>query len=346
VTIKVGIIGFGMSAQTFHLPLLSAIPDFAVNAFCSSQSQAIASLWPNAQCVATVEDLVAVDDIDLVVITSPSGLHFEHAKCALMANKHVVAEKPFALNSCDAIALFDLAKQRRRVITAFHNRRWDGDFLTVRKLLSNKTLGQVRYFESHFDRFRPVVRERWREQEGAGNGILYDLGPHLIDQALCLFGMPRRVSATIRKQRQNAQVDDYVHIQMHYENLEVVLHADMLNASPNLRFKVQGDKGTYIKQGLDPQENQLKQGMSPLDSEFGMTVSSEHGHIFSEADNDMMPTQQGSYARFYHQLALAVRGEQTACVDEDSIVQVMRIIDLVIAANEQGRGVSVTNMAT
>jgi predicted dehydrogenase len=158
--------------------------------------------------------------------------------------------------------------------------------------------------------------------------------------------MPRRVSATIRKQRQNAQVDDYVHIQMHYEDLEVVLHADMLNASPNLRFKVQGDKGTYIKQGLDPQENQLKQGMSPLDSEFGMTVSSEHGHIFSEADNDMMPTQQGSYARFYHQLALAVRGEQTACVDEDSIVQVMRIIDLVIAANEQGRGVSVTNMAT
>jgi len=193
--IKTAIVGYGFSAKTFHLPFVNALPEFEVSAISSSQVDAVMRDWPNAVHYFTVEEMLQNSDVQLVIITAPNDVHFSLAKLALENNKHVILEKPFVTKIADGQALISLAEEKGLILTVYHNRRWDGDFLTVKKLIAENKLGDIKYFESHFDRFKPTVRQRWREQSQDGGGLLFDLGPHLIDQALQLFGLPEAVTA-------------------------------------------------------------------------------------------------------------------------------------------------------
>ena len=216
--IRVGLIGYGYAGRTFHAPLIRATPGLELVAVSSSRPERVTADLPGIAVVPSADDLLATPSIDLVVIAAPSGVHAPLAAAALRAGKHVVVDKPIAPTLDEARATAMLAAGSDRVLAVFQNRRWDGDFLALRDLLSRGVLGEVSHFESHFDRYRPLVRDRWREQPGAGAGLWHDLGPHLVDQALQLFGLPDRVWGSLAAQRAGSQVDDWAHVVLEYRS--------------------------------------------------------------------------------------------------------------------------------
>ncbi|MDC0534796.1 oxidoreductase [Francisellaceae bacterium] len=327
--IKVGVIGFGLSATVFHIPFINASENMELIAISTSKKYEMLKAHPyNVAHHLTADELIKDQNVELVVITAPNEVHYSLAKQALEKGKHVVLEKPMTNTIEEAEKLINLANAKNLILSVFHNRRWDGDFLTIKKLIDSGKLGEVRTFESHFDRFRPEVRERWREVPGPGAGILYDLGSHLIDQALCLFGTPQSLTARCLPLRDKSQIADYFHIQLHYDKLEVILHASMLSAGENRRFRVDGTKGTYIKYGLDPQENQLRNGMSPSDSGYGIESKNDYGMLCSELQNDVVKSEVGNYAIFYQGVTDAIQGKKTTHVTAESALEVIKLIEL------------------
>ena len=338
--LKTAVIGFGLSARTFHLPFIALQPELTLVAISSSQPD-LAGQYPQIQHYAKAEQLIAETDAELVVITSPNHSHFPLAKAALQQGKHVLLEKPLVLSSEEGQQLAAIARQSGRQLAVYHNRRFDGDFLTLQQLIQRGDLGTIHYFESHFDRFRPEPRARWREQAGPGSGILWDLGPHLIDQALCLFGMPQAISASCRTLRPGGESTDYFHLQLHYPDKEVVLHSSPFCASPTMRFMLQGTKGSYQKFGLDPQEDALRAGQIPGGINWGVEASPNHGE-FATADHRLIyPTLAGNYALFYQQLVAALlHGAELPVPLEDALAGV-RLIELAINSSELGRRIEV-----
>lgn len=302
MSIQVGIVGHGYAAQTFHWPLLSALPEFDVCAVMSSRSPAD---LPPVAVYDSIDQLLAHPGLSLVVVTAPNDQHFALGQKILRAGKHLVLEKPMTVSLAEAQALVQLAQAQQCVLTVFQNRRWDGDFLTVQKILAENRLGEVKYFESRFDRFRPIVRDRWRENAGAGAGIWFDLGPHLIDQALLLFGWPDAITARLGALREHSHNTDFFHVQLHYPGLEVVLHASPFCAAPTERFRVEGTRGSYHKAGLDPQELQLKNGLAPDHPDFGLAPA-EAGTYCDGQQSHRLHTERGCYTAFYRQLADAI----------------------------------------
>lgn len=258
--IRVGLVGYGFASKTFHAPLISGTAEMELAAVSSSDAGKVHADWPSVQVVSDPQALFDDPTLQLIVIPTPNDTHFPLAKAALNAGKHVVVDKPFTVTLSQARELDALAKAKGLLLSVFHNRRWDSDFLTLKALLADGTLGDVRYFESHFDRFRPTVQQRWREQKGAGSGIWYDLGPHVIDQALQLFGSPVAITLDAAELRPGAQTTDYFHCTLTYPQRRVVLHASMLVAAQSARYQVHGTKGSFVKFGLDPQEDALKAG--------------------------------------------------------------------------------------
>ena len=256
------LVGFGFSATTFHLPFLNYLPQFSVDVVISSKPDTVKALLPHAEVYSSLEEALKIHDVDLVVITTPNHLHAPQAELALAHNCHVLVEKPFTLSSSDAEALVALAKTKEKQLCVYHNRRFDGDFLTIKQLIHDGKLGDIKRLESRFDRFRPMPRDRWRENAGPGSGIFWDLGPHLIDQALQLFGEPEKVSANILALRENGQSDDTFDITLHYSDKVVKLGSSAFQAGATLRYDLQGTKGSFRKFYLDPQEDQLRAGLS------------------------------------------------------------------------------------
>ncbi len=261
--IRVGLIGYGYAGKTFHAPLIRAVPALDLRVVGSRDPAKVRSDLPGMTVIAEPATVAASDDVDLVVIASPNDTHAPLARLALQAGKHVVVDKPFTLDLAEARDLVALARRRGRMLSVFHNRRWDSDYLTVRAAIAEGRVGKVRHVESHFDRFRPQVRDRWREGAGPGGGIWYDLGPHLVDQALQLFGLPDRITANLARLRQGALSDDWAHVVLDYPDLRVVLQASMLVAGGSPRFLVHGEAGSLVKQRLDIQEQQLLAGLAP-----------------------------------------------------------------------------------
>jgi scyllo-inositol 2-dehydrogenase (NADP+) len=253
---------------------------------------------------------------------------------------HVVLEKPMTTNAGEARELIALAQSKGLVLSVFHNRRWDSDFLTVRKLIASGRLGSIRYMESHFDRFRPVVRQRWRELPGKGTGIWFDLGSHLVDQVLVLFGLPESVTARCLALRDGSAATDYFHVQLHYDRLEVVLHASLFAAGENLRFRLEGDCGTYVKTGLDVQEEQLKSGMPPSHSQFGLEDSARSGVLSTANGVERIPSGQGCYRTYYDGIVEAIIGlkeGKAPPVRAAEAMQVMRILELAESSSREGK---------
>lgn len=329
---KTAVLGYGLSAKVFHLPFIQLQPELNLVALMTSQPQAQLE-WPQLMIYPTAAALLAQPDIELVVITTPNHTHFALAQAALLAGKHVLVEKPFTLTLAETDALLELAEQQQKQLTVFHNRRFDGDFLTVQQLLQSGQLGRLHYMESRFDRFRPQVQQRWKEQAEFGGGIFYDLVPHLLDQALLLFGLPQHVSCQQRQLRTGSQAADYFQLQLHYDGLEVVLASSPVNGFDTQRFMLQGDQGCYRKFGLDPQEPQLKAGLRPGQAGFGVTSAEQDGELWLAhlADPQRLPTQAGNYQRFYQQFCQALQGQAALPVRSDEIRQLM----LVLAAAQQ-----------
>lgn len=340
--INVGVIGFGMSAQVFHLPFLKADSHFNLVKILERSDNKSSILYPDIETVKDIESILS-DDIDLVVVTTPNLTHYDFCKKALLANKHVVVEKPFTVSSEQAEELINLAKERNLILSVYHNRRFDGDFLTIKNIIENNILGRLVEYESHFDRFRNYTKDNWRELDQAGSGILYDLGSHLIDQAITLFGLPESVYADIRIQRDKSSTDDNFEIILNYPDLKVSLKAGMLVREPLPRFILNGTNGSFIKYGLDPQEEMLKNGHKPIGDNWGKDNEANWGTLNTEINNlhfrGKVETVQSSYADYYKNIYQAINVHEELNVKPEQAKNVIRIIETAIKSNNEKRNI-------
>jgi len=328
--IRVGLIGYGYASKTFHAPLIVGTPGMTLAAVSSSDASKVHADWPNVTVVSDPKQLFNDPSLDLIVIPTPNDTHFPLARAAMEAGKHVVVDKPFTVTLSQARELEAMAKSRGLVLSVFHNRRWDSDFLTLKGLIAEGKLGEVSFFESHFDRYRPQVRNRWREQAGPGSGIWYDLGPHLIDQALVLFGVPVSITVDMAQLRPDAQTTDYFHAVLTYPQRRVVLHSTMLAAAESARYIVHGTRGSYVKFGLDPQEDRLKAGERPPLEDWGydmrdgvLTLA-----VGDELDAQTLLTVPGNYPAYYAAIRDALNGQGENPVPASQAIRVMELIEL------------------
>ncbi|MEP8985309.1 oxidoreductase [Enterobacter cloacae] len=329
-SIRVGLIGFGYASKTFHAPLIAGTPGMALAAVSSSDATKVHADWPGVPVVSEPKHLFNDPNIDLIVIPTPNDTHFPLAKAALEAGKHVVVDKPFTVTLSQARELDALAKSLGRLLSVFHNRRWDSDFLTVKALLSEGTLGEITFFESHFDRFRPQVRNRWREQAGPGSGIWYDLAPHLLDQAVNLFGLPVSMTVDLTQLRPGAQTTDYFHAVLSYPQRRIVLHGTMVAAAESARYILHGTRGSYVKFGLDPQEERLKNGERLPQEDWGYdmrdgVVTKVEGETLVE---ETLLTIPGNYPAYYAAVRDALNGTGENPVPASQAIQIMELIEL------------------
>ncbi|MCX8956070.1 oxidoreductase [Erwinia psidii] len=341
--IRVGLVGYGFASKTFHAPLIVGTAGLELSVVSSSNATKVHADWPAARVVADPQALFEDPSLQLVVIPTPNDTHFPLARAALNAGKHVVVDKPFTVTLSQARELGMLAKAKGLMLSVFHNRRWDSDFLTLKNLLAQGTLGDVRYFESHFDRFRPEVRDRWREQKGVGSGLWYDLAPHLIDQALQLFGSPVAINVDMTDLRPGAQTTDYFHAVLTWPQRRVVLHASMLVAAESPRYQVHGTKGSYVKWGLDPQEDCLKSGARLPKEAWGYDM--RDGVVTSVSDNGMLVeetllTIPGNYPAYYAGMRDAILGNGNNPVTAEEAIQVMELIELGLQSAEKRQTMS------
>lgn len=337
--VRVALVGYGYAGKTFHAPLIAAEAGLDLAVIVSSNPAKVHADYPGVAVYPTPQ--AALDDrsIDLIVVASPNDTHFPLSRDALLAGKHVVVDKPFTVTLGEARDLVALSEQTGRHLTVFHNRRWDGDFLGVRQALQQNMLGRLAHLETRFDRFRPLVRDRWREKSGAGAGLWYDLGPHLIDQVLQLCGLPDRVVASMALQRDGSQTDDWAHVVLEYGPLRAILHCSVLAAGGVNRFMLHGDKASLVKRRVDPQEDQLRAGTIPGTPDWG--VDTDRFTIFDgEGGEREWAGPPGDYPAFYRGIAAAIQGTATNPVPPIQSLAVMAVLEAAISSATLGRGVS------
>ena len=348
--IGVGVIGYGLAGRVFHCPFVSAVPGLKLKAIVQRKGDEAGLAYPEAEILRSVEDLLARKDIELVVVGTPNETHYPLAKQALEAGKHVVVDKPFAATSAEARELMELAQEMGLVLAPFHNRRWDGDFLTVKKLLASGKLGRLVSFESHFDRFRPEVRGgTWKESESAAHGLLMDLGPHLVDQAMALFGPPKTVTASVRTDRANTKIEDAFDIALGYEGLMVWCRSTMIAADVAPRFVLHGTGGSFRKYGVDPQEPAIVAGakvpkMGDAEVWLGeekalwgtLTIAPDPADP-KTLETSVVETELGDYRPFYANVRDAVSGKAALEVPAEAGLEAVRLLELARESSSEGR---------
>jgi predicted dehydrogenase len=338
--IGVGLIGYGLGGRAFHAPYVRGTPGMALRAVVSRDAAKVHADLPDLRVVGDVASLVSDPAIDLMIVSSPDALHAEHALAAIAAGKHVLVDKPFATTLADARTVAAAAEAGGRLLSVFQNRRWDADFLTLRGLIADDTLGQIVQVESRFDRWRPVPAAVWKEARPGGAWL--DLGPHLVDQMLCLFGLPEAVTADIAALREGAPAADYFHVTLRYPDRRVLLQSSKLVADNRLRFAVHGTGGSWIKHGVDPQEQAVLAGRAPGGEDWGL--DREQG-MFQGADPATPPVAianaRGDYRRFWLALAAAIRGEGPNPIPPAEALATMTVLDAGLRSAEQRREVSI-----
>jgi predicted dehydrogenase len=334
--IRVGLIGFGFVSKTFHVPLLLETDGYEITAVSSSRPDDVSVVLPNVDVVSDPTELAAHPDIDLVVVASPNETHAPLAEAAMQAGRNVVVDKPFTITVAEARHLAAVAKEKKVMLSVFQNRRWDSDFLTVQRAMREDLLGRVVLFESRIDRYRPEVRDRWREKPGPGAGLLYDLGPHLIDQALVLFGIPDSVQATLAKQRRGGKTDDYFQLVLRYGEMAATLVAGSLVSGGSARFAVHGDRASLVKQKPDIQEDQLRAGMLPGSPGWGMDPDDAVLYNGPTGDSRTLKAERGDQRGYYVALREALLGRAPNPVPPEQGATVMAIIEGALRAAEDG----------
>src|SRR5579872_2271284 len=313
-SVSTGLVGFGFAGRVFHAPIISAVPGLRLRAIVQRTGDDASTLFPQAQLVRSVDELLAIDELKLVVIATPNTSHYPLARQCLLAGRHVVVDKPFTTTYGEATELIDLAKKRGLLLTVYQNLRSNGDFRTIRNLVESQRLGRIALYEAHFDRYRLELRPgAWREKAEPGSGVFFDLGVHLIDQAMVLFGPPQAITADIRIERDGAAVDDAFDIKLHYPRMRALLRASMIAIGPDLRFLVRGEGGAFVKYGIDPQEEALRRGEIPKDESWGREPQSKWGTLYSPSSDgvagETIPTLPGDYRLFYANVRDAVLGK-------------------------------------
>jgi scyllo-inositol 2-dehydrogenase (NADP+) len=345
--IDVGLIGFGLAGRAFHAQVIRAVPGLRLAAIVQRTGNEAAEQYPDVRVVHTLEELLAIKEIRLVVITTPNDSHFPLAYQCLAAGRDVLVDKPFTTTLEEASSLVEFSKKQGRVLTVYQNRRYDGDFQAIVQLVTSGVLGRIVRFESNYDRFRPQLKPNaWRERSGSGTGIFFDIAPHLIDHALLLFGMPEALTADIRIEREGAVADDAFDLAFHYSHgLRADLRSSILAAATRPRFILHGTQGAFVKQSFDPQENNLRHGHVPTGTSWGAEPEENWGLATLSANGALtqrrIPSAQCDYRDFYANLRDAILGKGPLAVTPEWAIDVMRLLELARQSSNERRTISV-----
>jgi len=351
--IGVAVIGFGLAGRVFHAPFVSAVPGLKLEAIVQRKGDEAAKAYRSARILRSIEEALADNAILMIVVATPNETHYAIAKQALLAGKHVVIDKPFAASSEQAKELGALATEKGVVLAPFHNRRWDGDFLTVRKLLETKAVGRLVTFESHFDRFRPEPRENtWKESSDPANGLLFDLGPHLVDQVLALFGAPKGIVASVRKDRDKTDIEDAFDITLEYDGLRAHCRSSMLACDAAPRFLLHGTRGSFKKYGLDPQEPALLGGakvpkigatetnggswLAEDEAAWGWLTVAPNPNDPATLTRTAVATELGDYRGYYANVRDAINGDAPLAVTPEDGYRVIKLLEMARESWEKG----------
>jgi predicted dehydrogenase len=330
--IEVGLIGFGLAGRAFHAPVIRAVPGLRLAAILQRSGNEAAEKYPDVRIVRSLDELLAIKEIRLVVIATPNDTHCELARQCLEARRNVVVDKPFTTTLEEATSLVELAKNSGRLLTVYQNRRYDGDFQAIRKLVMDGTLGHIVRFETTYDRYRPQLKPgAWRETRRAGSGILFDIAPHLIDHALVLFGLPKAVTADVRIERENALADDAFDITLHYpKSLRAVLRSSILAAAPRPRFVLLGTQGSFVKQTFDPQEMNLRRGFIPSAGSWGAEPEENWGVLTVPSGDTFaqrrVPSAHCDFRDYYANVRDAILGVAKLAVTPEWALDVMKLL--------------------
>lgn len=337
--IRTALLSYGMSGKVFHAPFISFHEGFELIGSWERSKKLIQEDYPSVKSYTTMEALLE-DDVDLVIVNTPVDTHYEYAKKVLLAGKHAIVEKAFTTTVAQAQELAALAKERGVKLAVFQNRRWDSDFKTVQQIILDKKLGEIVEAEFHFDRYNPLLSPKsHKETVNSGSGILKDLGPHLIDQALCLFGLPESVFSDIRITREHSLVDDYLDILLYYPEFRVRLKAGFFVREAVPSYMIHGKKGSFLKQRGDVQEDDLKEGKKPNLDSWGKEPKSKEGTLHTEIDNDIfnakVETLQGNYYDFFDGVYNSISNNTPEPVTAQDGIHVMQIIEAAIESTAQ-----------
>ena len=341
--IEVGLVGFGLAGRAFHAPVIRAVPGLHLAAILQRTGNEAAAQYPDVHIVRSLDELLAIGEIRLVVIATPNDTHYSFARQCLEAGRDVVVDKPFTTTLEQAKSLVEIAKNAGRLITVYQNRRYDGDFQAIRKLVAEGTLGRIVRFETHYDRYRPRLKPgAWRETTRPGSGILFDIAPHLIDHALVLFGLPEAVTADVRIERENAVADDAFDIMFHYrESMRAVLRSSILAAAPRPRFVLLGTQGSFVKQTVDPQENNLRHGNIPASGPWGAEAEQNWGVLTVPKGDTFtqrrIPSANCDFRDYYANVRDTLLGKAAPAVTPEWAVNVLRLLEMARESSERRR---------
>ena len=345
--IKTAILSFGMSGRVFHAPFIALNPGFELAGIWERTKSESLEFYPNIKIYRSLDEILNDESIELVIVNTPTNTHYEYSKKVLLAGKHAVVEKAFTTSIAEAIELEELARSVNKKISVYQNRRWDSDFKTVRKIIEEGWLGNIVEAEIHYDRYRVALSAKLhKEIPGPGAGVLNDLGPHLVDQAICLFGMPLAVYADIRITRPNSLVDDYFELLLNYSDKVVRLKASCLVREPFPSYIIHGLKGSFHKSRTDVQETALLANQKPNLPNWGVEPIVERGYLHTEKDGNIIrekvPTEIGNYGTYYALVEKAIRENKEMPVTAQEGIQVMKIIEAAFKSSELKKQISLT----
>jgi len=347
--INAALCSYGMSGLVFHGPLLETHPGFKISKILERSRNESEGKHPGSHIVRDYDAILEDQDIELVVVNTPDHLHYEMCTLAIEAGKHVVVEKPFTLRTAHADLLIAQSRKKGTLLTVFQNRRWDGDFITVKEIIDSGKLGRLVDFESHFDRFRISIQESWKDQSN-GTGTLFNLGSHLVDQALTLFGMPERLFCDSRMLRDGAKTDDSYDLFLHYPGHKCLLRSSYLVREPGPRFILHGTEGSFLKWGVDPQEADLKSGITPGSANWGEEPESMWGRINTTLRGERLEgsqrTNPGNYLGYYDNVYEAIRNNKPLQVTAEQARNVIRIIEAAYRSSREARVVNLQRISS
>jgi predicted dehydrogenase len=345
--VRVGLIGFGLAGQAFHAPVIRGVPGMELACILERRGTRAREKYPDVRVARTLDELLADKEIQLCVVATPNDSHFELTRACLRAGRDVAVDKPFAPTLKESEELVRLAAERERLITVYQNRRWDGDFGTVKKIVQSGSLGKVAEYECRFDRFRPEPKtDAWRERaDQPGAGVLFDLGPHVIDQALVLFGEPRAITASAFCQRETAQVDDSFDVCLEYPTLRAMARARIIAFAPGPHFLIHGTKGSFVKYGADPQEARLRADDFPEGTDWGADWGEEAESLWGTLSlvgetSVKVKTDRGDYRGFYANVRDAIEKKAPLEVTPQQALRTMRAIMLAHKSSRERRTVA------
>lgn len=330
--IKTAVIGFGLSGKVFHAPFINCSDKFELSAVMQRSGNSAGEAYPGIRIARTLTDVLEDEEIELVVIGTPSSLHYVMAKEVLVAGKHVIVEKPFTPTEAEGAELIELAEKQDCRLFVFHNRRWDGDFMTVREVITSGSLGDLVSYEAHYDRYAPDLhKKKWKEAADPSISVLHDLGTHIIDQAVCLFGAPLSVTAHLRKEREGSRIYDAFDLFLEYDNFHATLKSSLLVKEEGPRYIVHGRRGSFVKYGIDPQEDELKAGGRPIDTGWGEEAEENWGVLNSQLNGlncrGTVETLPGNYMEFYENVFSVIRKNGSMAIRPREALLTVRIIE-------------------